>query len=131
MYTKTNDKNVLINFDVENSHIEQLLGFALPQFPKDAGFYFIMRLNAQKELDHPYENYIEMRAMHVRFEPLTIEVDDDFWYNLMQLAFQNKLIMLDGELRATDLPIGENPRFNDIWESNEDFYPNTRKYLMP
>ncbi len=131
MYTKTNHDHVLINFDVENRHIEQLMGFALPQFPEDAGFYFIMLLNCDVTKGHPYKDYIEMRPMHVEFKALTIEVDDDFWYNLMQLAFQRKLIMLDGELRATDLPVGENPRFSDIWDCDTFYTDNVRKELMP
>ena len=129
MYTKTNDKNVLINFDVENRHIEQLMGFALPQFPEDAGFQFCILLNCEKKY-HPYENYIEMRPIGFSWKLLVVEVDDDFWYNLIQIAFQNKLIFLDGELRATELPIGQNKRFADIWDCDE-FYSETRKHLMP
>ena len=129
-FVKTGHKNVLINFDIENRHMEQLFGFSLPQFPEDAGFYFNMLLNCELKY-HPYVDYIEMYAMHVTFEPRIIEVTPEIWYNIVQMCYQDKFIMIDGELLATELPIGENKRFDEVWEC-EDFYKdNVRKELKP
>lgn len=130
-FTKTDHKHVLINFDIENQYIEQLLGFSLPQFPPDAGFYFNMLLNCETQV-HPFENYIEMYAMHVKFEPRIIEMTETIWYNLVQICCQDKVIMIDGEMRATELPIGANKRFADVWHPNTPIYDeHIRKELLP
>lgn len=129
-FTKTNDKNVLINFDVENRHIKQLLGFELNQYPEDAGFYFNMLLNVSLE-HHPFENYLAMHAMHVDFQPRKIELTEDIWYNIVQMCYQDKFIMIDGELLATELPIGENKRFADVWSNEGEMYSDIRKHLKP
>jgi hypothetical protein len=129
-FVTTSHKNVLVNFDIENKHIEQLLGFALPQFPSDAGFYFNVLLNCELDL-HPMVNYMEMYPMHVDFKKRVIEVTDEIWYNLTQLCYQDKLIMLDGEILATTLPISENKRFDEVWGNSEEMYSDIRKDLKP
>lgn len=127
LFVKTGHKNVLINFDLENQHIEQLLGYKFDKYDDNEGFYVNMLLNCDLK-HHEVENYMEIHAMHQPFTPRTILVTEEIWYNLVQLCYQNKLIMIDGEMLATNLPLCENKRFDEVWDS-EEMYSDIRKDL--
>ena len=129
-FVKTGHKNVLINFDLENKHIEQLLGYKFNKYDDNEGFYVNMLLNCDLKY-HKFENYMEINAMHQSFAPRHIAVTEEVWYNLVQLCYQDKLIMIDGEMLATNLPLSENKRFDEVWSNSEEMYSDIRTNLKP
>lgn len=145
MFTKSNYDDVVIYFDILNKDVKQLLGYSFSKFNDDETFCCFMLLNCQKSDFHPFKNYIsfhhlkmidvsivELESLKETYRPSTFEVkiDESIWYNLTQIAYQGKLIFLDGEVLATNLPITSTKRFSEVYQCDEMF-SDTRKELMP
>ncbi len=123
----TDIKDVYIGFDIGNRYIRNLLGYdiILPskptyEFEGDFGFYCYLFLNAEKNQANPYTNTLEVNGIGFEFT-LKLEATEQIIYNLIQMAWNNQLANLDGEIKALNLPESI-PSFQDYWDQPTNIF---------